>query len=167
MNLLLQGRQFVLDHFLVIWCTSFACTIAYGAWQLRKRRIHGPHFPDRSGVTVVFEEKWASGRSFKSWFTRFGGANNCLRVTLTSDELWITPHFPFSAFGKTIDLDHRIELTDLINVERRRKSVVRLEFVLSDEPTRIVELRLRKMDEFLAALTRSTTLGQVRSEAAY
>ena len=72
-------------------------------------------------------------------------------MTLTDDELWVTPHFPFSALGGKFDLDHRIRRDSIVRLDRKRKTI-RLSYVLPDGSDRTIELRLRKADEFSRAL---------------
>jgi hypothetical protein len=121
------------------------------AFMLWRRKVRGPRFPDRREVNVLFDERWTTGRSLKLLSTKMGGANNCLRVTVTDEELWAAPHFPFSAFASRFDLDHRIDRSRVTGVEHRGKSVV-VTFTLPDKQNRSVELRLRRQDEFMSAM---------------
>lgn len=131
---------------------GMAWGVAAMAFLLWRRKVHGPHFPARDEVHVLFDERWTSGRSFKSLLTRLGGANKCLRVTVTDDELWITPHFPFSAFAATYDLDHRARRDAVRHIERHRRNVT-IDFVGADGQEHRLELRLRDADGFVAALS--------------
>jgi hypothetical protein len=144
-------QQFVQNHFWLLYAASAAWCVIAMSYMLWRRRIRGPHFPDRRQVTVLYDEKWTSGRSLKSLFTRLCGANNCLRVTVTDQELWVTPHFPFSAFASKFDLDHRVRRGHIANVARNGKTIV-VNFAGPDEKTKSVELRLRRPDEFLSAM---------------
>jgi len=125
----------------------FVCTV----FMLWRRKIRGPHFPDRSEVNILFEERWTSGSSHKSRYTRLGGANNCLRVTVTDDELWVAPHFPFSAFAAQFDLDHRVRRDAITNVEQNGR-MIHVTFAVDDGVERLIVLRLRNADRFCAVL---------------
>ncbi len=120
-------------------------------YMLWRRKIRGPHFPYRNEVNILFEERWTSGRSHKSLFTRLGGANNCLRVTVTEDELWVAPHFPFSAFAAQFDLDHRVRRESITNIEQKRKMTC-VTFSIDDGNERTIDLRLRNADRFRTIL---------------
>lgn len=150
------AQQFVRDHFILLYGIAIVWTVIAVSFKLWRRKVRGPHFPSRDQVTILFEEKWTSGRSFKSLLTRFGGANNCLRATVTDDELWITLHFPFIVFASNWDLDHRIEKIAITSITRRRKGVT-VEFLMSDNQTRKIELRLRNPDTFLSALANTNS----------
>ena len=54
-------------------------------WRRKQRNL----FPDEA-KGVIYEEKMASGRSHKNWYSKLGGAKNCLRLVITDTELWIT-----------------------------------------------------------------------------
>ncbi len=83
-----------------------------------------------------------------------GGANNCLAVTVTDDELWVHPHFPFDAYACWLDLEHRVPLRLLTDVRRRGRRVA-VEYVSAEGELRTIELRMRKPDAFVAALLRA------------
>lgn len=146
-----QFQQVFWKGFPFLFAAAVVWNICAFTFLLWRRKVRGPHFPRRNEVNILFEERWTSGRSFKTFLTRIGGANNCLRVTLTDDELWVTPHFPFSALGGKFDLDHRIRRDSIVSMERNRK-MIRLSYILTDGDDRTIELRLRKADEFYRAL---------------
>ena len=103
----------------------------------------------------------ASGNSHKSWWTRLGGARNCLRVAVTDSEVWIRPFFPFSLLAGDFDLEHRIPRSSILAAELSSSSLIRsvlLDFRLADGSQRRVQLRLRDPDAFLAALKGSPPL---------
>ena len=126
------------------------------AFMLWRRKVRGPHFPARDEVNILFEERWTSGNSNKSLFTRLGGANNCLRVTVTEEELWITPHFPFNALAARIDLDHRVRREAITQVEPNGR-IVQVTFALDDGTERMVGLRLRNVEQFCSILSKDST----------
>ena len=99
----------------------------------------------------MFEERWTSGNSHKSLYTRLGGASNCLCVTVTDEELWVAPHFPFSALAAHFDLDHRVRRDAITNVEQDGK-IVRVTFSLDDGVERTLALRLRNPERIVADL---------------
>jgi hypothetical protein len=144
-------QDFLIAIFPFLFVGGFLWVIGCMAFMLWRRKTRGPHFPDRNDVNILFEERWTSGSSHKSLFTHLGGANNCLRVTVTDDELWIAPHFPFSAFAATLDFDHRVRRDAITSVEQNGK-VVRVTFALDDGDVRLIALRLRNADRFRAAL---------------
>lgn len=68
---------------------------------------------------IICRRTFLSGRH-KRWYNFFISARGCLTVTLTMDRLRIRPFFPFSLFGKSLDLDINIPVTDIQNIELRR-----------------------------------------------
>jgi hypothetical protein len=152
-------QQFIQNNFLLIWAAAVAWSVAAMAFMLWRRSRRGPHFPDRDDVHVLFEETWTSGRSYKTLFTRLGWANNCLRVIVTGDELWIAPHLPFSAMAWQFDLDHRIRRDAIKSIEQNGRKVT-IEFAVEEAQTRKVELKLRNPDEFLSAMESPISIDQ-------
>ena len=120
---------------------AWVATFAVLAW--RRRRRHPP-FPPRESVTVLFEERWTSGRSLRSWVTRIGGAGRCLRVTVTPDELWVALHMPFALLAGC-DLEHRIPRTNIRSVRRGRGRVT-VEFVANGPSANPATLELYLLD---------------------
>lgn len=129
--------------FALVW------NVLYFTYAFRRRAKRGSLFPDRKLVTILFEERWASGKSSAK---RFGGASNCLLVTITRTELWVTPHFPFSALAAKFDLEHRIPL-ELVSEVRRQGNAIDVFFSDRDGDSRSFRFRLRDPDTFLQALS--------------
>jgi len=153
-----QFQQLLIGIFPFLLVGAVVWVIGALAFTLWRRRIHGLHFPDRNDVNILFEERWTSGRSHKSLITRMGGANNCLRVTVTDDELWVVPHFPFSACAGLFDLDHRVLRDAITNVEQNGK-IVHVTFELADGEGQRMELRLRNADRFCEVLQSDVASG--------
>ncbi len=108
--------NFLTENFYFFIALCFGWSIGAFSWLYWKRMKRGL-FPKQDPTSILFEEKTASGRSHKNWYTKLGGAQNCLRILLTPKELWITPIFPFSALGGVFDLDHRIKRSDILSIE--------------------------------------------------
>jgi hypothetical protein len=150
--------QWIRDNFLLLFLAAFVVSVGQLIWLVVRRIRRGSIFPRRDTVAVLFEERWTSGRSFKSWITRYGGANNCLRVTVTEDEIWVTPHVPFNLFADKLDLEHRIPIRDVIRVAPKKRSV-ELEFRYPDGSTRTLELHLRRSADFLSSINPAAAAG--------
>jgi len=101
----------------------FAANGIFVAMILWRRHKYGPKFPDRKTVKIVFEETFASGRSMRNFMTMIGGTSRGLKITVTEEELWVRPFFPFGIFGYVYDLEHRIPLADVTAIESGRRSV--------------------------------------------
>lgn len=101
--------RFLEEHFLQIWFVFLAITLfnIVSLWYKRKKR--DSIFPNISQGQIIYKENFASGRSYKSLKTKLGNAQNCLSITVTRNELWIAPFFPFSLFAQMYDLEHRIK----------------------------------------------------------
>jgi hypothetical protein len=121
-------------------------------WRFyRHRQIS---FPPRDSVHVRFHEGTASGSSNKNFFTRLGGANHCLRVTVTDEEIWVRSYFLLDLIVD-VDLRHRIpreSVTSAQLAESRFGRRVLLDFRLPDGGSRRLSLHLRDPGRFLIAL---------------
>src|SRR5215831_19879752 len=71
------------------------CAIMF-ARGYRRYKTHRVVFPPLDAQTLRFREVGASGHSNKSMSERFGGAGNCLEVTVTDTEVWLRIIFPFN-----------------------------------------------------------------------
>ncbi len=146
--------NFLDEHFDVIFLLCAASTLASFAWLALKRTGQSPKFPAAPGA-ILFEEKTASGRSLKSWFTRLAGASNCLRLVITDAELWVMMPFPFSIFAAQGDLEHRISLRAIRSVTPQSSFLsksVRISYEGADLRQHVLELRPRHMDRFIEVL---------------
>ena len=118
--------------------------------KLKGRGVKSPPKED-----IVFEERTASGRSLKSWYTSMGGAQNCLVVTVTGAKLLVRPFFPFTLMflPEIFDLEHERGLKDLESV-KKEKDFLRDKVLISFQASGIhktIELRLRDADAFIQA----------------
>jgi hypothetical protein len=106
------------SHFKIKWLPVFLVLYfpVYIGVLLLRRHYRGPKFPPQNTVNVVFKERLASGSSHRNLIIRFGGASRCLTIVVTTEELWVTTFFPFTAIAGTYDLEHRIPLKDLTSV---------------------------------------------------
>jgi len=111
-------HKLIFDNFAIFFAFCALWTIGGFAWMLWRRKKRNL-FPDEA-KDVVYEERTASGRSHKNWYSKLGGAQNCLRLVITKTELWITPIFPFSALAGTFDLDHRIPLEKISSIDANK-----------------------------------------------
>jgi hypothetical protein len=143
--------HFIQNNFFIFLALALIWTIAWMAYFLWRRSRTGPQFPSLDQVTVLFRERFASGASHLTWITRLGGAQNCLSVTLTDSELWITTFFPFTAFAGFYDLEHRIPTIQLRSVQQNGKAVT-IDFDARDGDTWRVVLYLRRASEFMAVI---------------
>lgn len=133
----------------------FAVAVATLAWRFYRRHKRGIVFPPLESVRHVFHEGMASGSSHKNWWTRLGGARNCLRVTVTDTEVWIRSFFPFSLLAGDFDLEHRIPLSSISSAELSNSAFRRfvlLDFNFADGSNRRIQLFLRDPDAFLSSL---------------
>ena len=149
-----QIDTFVREHFSALFLLSVAWLVGNFGWRYYRHRQRGISFPPLTSVHVRFHEGTASGNSDKSFFSRFGGARNCLRVTVTDDEVWVRSFFPFYLITES-DLEHRIPRDAITSAQLARSTFRRsvlLDFRLPDGSSRRLSLFLRDPESFLAAL---------------
>ena len=148
--------KFIEAYFLELWLLCFGWILVVFTFKYFWQRSKG-HFPeDPASTSTVFSESFASGRSLKSWFTRLGGASNCLKVMLTRDRSIIRPLFPFLVLGPELDLVHSIPLTSLESIDKRTgsfRSCIRIRFKLPAGEQREIEIQSKKPGQLENALT--------------
>jgi hypothetical protein len=135
----------------------------FAAWvgtSLVYRASRGKPILYRRLASVRFRERSASGYSHHTWYTKIGGARNCLVVQLTDEELDIHPVMPFNWFflPEIYDLEFRVPVHQIVSVERRRKffaDCIEIEFTISDGNRKKVTLWLRHPENFVETLRRS------------
>jgi hypothetical protein len=110
---------------------------------------------------ILFHERFGSGSSHRNLMTKLGGAQNCLLVTVTDRELLVRPWFPFNMFflPEIYDLEHRIQIAQITSIRERRSwfglEFLDIEFGISPQASRRLSFRLRKKEDFLAALRKA------------
>jgi hypothetical protein len=104
---------------------------------------------------IVYQEYFASGASQKNFFTKLGGARNCLRLVVTRELLWVTSWFPFSLIAPIYDGVHLIPLKSISSVQPSRFfSTDSLLLSYADDSGRNHTLRLipKNREGFLTAI---------------
>jgi hypothetical protein len=148
-------HQFIQEHFALCFCFAVLWVLSFGTWRFFRHRKHGISFPPLESVRVQFHESGASGRSLKSPITRFGGASNCLLVTVTDKEVWVRTFFPFNLLARDFDLEHRIPREAITRAGLRvgwSRRQIELEFRDASGMPRQLLLSLRNPDAFLTVL---------------
>jgi hypothetical protein len=135
----------------VLWVVGWA---AYFAWRRHRR---GPIHPPFGASDVRFIERFASGFSHKSLFTRFGGAHNALVVRVLRDGLLIEPIpiFKWIMPPGFNDLEHYVPKKDIVSVEPTSSfgiKALKLSFRDRGGLVHTLELALRKSEDFRLAL---------------
>jgi hypothetical protein len=132
--------------------------VGFGYRYHRHKRT-GIVFPDIPAASIRFGERAASGCSYKTMFTKLGGARNCLHVTVTDTKVWIRTVFPFSVLVQQFDLEHRIPRASITSVPPKQSAFVRtilLDYRDDRGQTHRLWLALKKPDDFLKALSLQT-----------
>jgi hypothetical protein len=156
----MQPLQDFLQHnfiWLFLFCFVWVF-VAFGFLYYRHKRtgIVFPHVPPES---MRFEERAASGCSYRTVFTKLGGAGNCLQVTVTDTEVWTRTFFPFSVLARQFDLEHRIPRASITSVQPKQSAFVRtilLDYRDERGQTHRLSLALKRPDDFLRALSLQT-----------
>lgn len=144
------------DVFLAVWLAGMLLIWPPWIWfNINSRRTRGEPLIPRPPTGAAFCELRASGRAHG---TLLGRASNCLLVTITGDELWITPTFPFNLIAPygLMGLEHRVSRSQVKFVEMGDSlfgASVLIDIPRPNAPSRRVELRLMDHKSFLAALS--------------
>jgi hypothetical protein len=138
--------NFLGDHFDLLFALALLWTALWMGYGLWRRSRRGPHFPRVRDVSVVFRDDFVGVR-----WPKPSSARGCMIVIVTTDELWVTTCFPFTAVAGFYDLERRIPLSTITNVQRDGKWFY-LDFTRGDGSPNNIALRIRNGNQFLAAL---------------
>ena len=136
-----------------LWFVGCAATAgaALLVWAAIRARRNRPRF---NPADVLFQEWFASGCSDRDWYTRFSGANNCLRIVVTRDFVWVAPWFPFNLLAPLLDLEHVIPRSAITGVTCKPGFWLTLVLVTFTDPSGDVRC-LRLCSTHTAAFHRS------------
>jgi hypothetical protein len=147
--------RFIVRNFFWLFLFAIVWLSCWFGWFYYKHKKTGIVFPPLPDTGVYFHEGTASGSSHRTVFTRLGGANRCLRVTVTGTEVWVRPSPPFNIFAQIFDMAHRIPRASIVRVQPGKTLWVRrLILDYRDQTGQIhrLSLALRDPDAFLRAL---------------
>jgi len=141
-------------HPVFLWLSiiSSVALLGYLVWLYVSALRAKPRFVQ---ADVVFQEWFASGNSQKNFFTKIGGARNCLRLVVTGSFLWVTSWFPFSLFAPFYDMEHVIPLGSITSVRHSLlfgKPTVLLTFVANNGVSRSLRLAPKNPEDFCKSL---------------
>ena len=148
--------QWLASNFDSFFVFGVAWFLFWLAASIVYRKVRGKRVLIPAKHEVVFEEKGASGRSLKTWWTRLGGASNCLIVSVTRSRLIIRPIFPFTLLfiPEIYDLEHSIGLVEITNIDVQPSAFRQVAVVEFQERQQLrrIEITLRNPDRFLQAV---------------
>ncbi|HEY7182225.1 MAG TPA: hypothetical protein VIC84_12430 [Blastocatellia bacterium] len=141
---------------------SYSLSVLMCAYILCKYILAVRNRPRIQKTDILYQEWFASGRSTKNILTQLGGWNNCVRLVITKDLLWVTSWFPFSIFAPACDMEHVIPLDWITEVEHNRGFTkgIRLTYVGENGAVRSLELVPRNEESVLRAMEDSLELSQ-------
>jgi hypothetical protein len=154
--MLLDWREFLAENLDLLWLLMLGWLILSFAFKYFWHRSKGRFFDDPPDSAVIYSEGFASGRSLKSWWTRLGGASNCLKVMLTAERFFVRPIFPFLILGPDLDLIHNVPLKHIESAFHRDGLLqrgIRIRFRLTDGSVREIDIISKKPDQFETALS--------------
>jgi hypothetical protein len=138
---------------LVAYVLLSAAVFAFLVWRSLAARRNRPKI---AKADIVYQENFASGVSQKNALTQVGGANNCLRLVVTKEILWVTSWFPFSLLTGIYDLEHVVPIRHIVSVQTLASSP-RAGLLLSYADDRganhSLKLYPKNRDAFLRALS--------------
>ena len=109
MNKLFQFLASNFNSFFLVCVLWVVGNVLFTLWRRGKK-------PKINKENVLYEERWQSGRSFRSFFTQFGGARNCLNTIFFKDHIVVKLHFPFYLFYPgLLGLEHTIPYRRIIS----------------------------------------------------
>lgn len=139
----------------LLWL-SFVPGIVFIGYMIQRHIAAIRARPTFTKQDIVYQEFFASGASQKNFLTKLGGAQNCLRLVVTREWLWVTSWFPFSLIAPIYDLAHVIPLTAITSVTPSRAffaETLLLTYADSSGQSHSLKLIPKNRDRFLAAIT--------------
>jgi hypothetical protein len=153
------------NAFEFILCVIVGILASAPAVMIVRRRRYGVKFPSLDASRVLYRERWASGRSHRSFWTRLSSVSNYLSVAIVDGEVRVWVTFPFGFLGYELDLEHRIPIRSIRGLEQRPYFFNRvpfldwligralvLDYTDDDGQSHRIELALHRSIEFLKAL---------------
>jgi hypothetical protein len=149
--------KFMDENFSTFFSIGVAWIVLVIVASLIYRSRKQKQLPDIPDADLRFSELGASGRSYKNFITKLGGARGCLVVKLGRQGLLVRPFFPFNLMflPEIYDLEHFIPREKIRNVKPVKGffgKYVLIDFETERGQQKRIELRLRKQDEFLKAM---------------
>jgi hypothetical protein len=144
------------------WISSFLFILmcAYIAYKYFLALQNRPRIQKND---ILYQEWFASGCSTKNILTQFGGWNNCVRLVITKDLLWVTSWFPFSLLTPAYDMEHVIPLRWITEVESKRSGMwkgLSLTYIDANGASHTLKLVPRNEEDFLRAIGDSQGVSQ-------
>jgi hypothetical protein len=134
--------------FMTIWVLMAAFALIAGFLKGKKALSI---FPDISSERIIFRDKFASGYSTYSFWTRIGSARNVLDIVVTEKELWLKSTIMFAGIMSYYDLINKIALNNIIAVNKKGQGI-ELEFKTDSGKIKQVVILSKKPIDFLKAL---------------
>ncbi len=85
------------------------------------RLLYGIRFPAKESVHILHQDSFASGATSRRYLIFQAGGAYCLKITISTEEIWVSTWFPFTSIIELCGLEHRILLRDIVNVNVVRK----------------------------------------------
>jgi hypothetical protein len=146
----------LVNTFLVIWFTLTAGMVIFVYWRGKSNQAHNAVLNTLAGASALYSDSFCSGRSLKSFRTRFGGARNCLKVVVTQDDLFVLAPIRFLVFfTEKFDLEHAIakrSITQFSMFRVMRQPGYRVTYISQSGEVRTIELWPRRPKEFEQAM---------------
>jgi hypothetical protein len=81
---------------------------------------------------VLYASSHSSGRSLKSWRTRWGAAKNCLKIVVTEDFLYTSVPDPLlRTITRKYDLEHQIHKSSIETITPKRRLLSRRSYIIA------------------------------------
>lgn len=151
----------------VLFWLSFLPSIVFFGYGIRVYLLALRNRPRIAKGDIIYKENSASGCSQKNFITKIGGANNCLRLVVTRELLWVTAWGPFLAFAAFYDLSHVIPLKSISSVETSRwfgRETLLLSYRDDIGKTHSLRLIPKDRERFLSAIQHRPILSEVKNE---
>lgn len=144
------------SQFLWLWPIAPIWVAGVIGFSIFRRKNAGKALFPKPAEGATFIERGASGRSLMNFWSRIGGARNCLIVSVTRTDIFITPMFPFNLMflPDIYGLELQVERESIVTVEQRSGFLGSTVIVRWGQGNAF-ELQLRNPDDFMRAVGKS------------
>jgi hypothetical protein len=146
----------LVDAILIGWFVLTAGMITFVYLRSRSNQDHNAVLETLANASALYSDSFCSGRSLKSFRTKFGGARNCLKVVVTRDELFVLAPIRFLVyFTEKFDLEHSIakkSISEFAKFRRLQLPGYRVTYISQNGEAHTIELWPRRPKEFEQAM---------------
>jgi hypothetical protein len=147
----------IVEVVLMIWVVITAGLVTFVYLRSKADPDHRAILDQLDDAPALYSDRFCSGRSLRSFRTKYAGARNCLRVVVTSENLFVLAPVQFLVyFTEKLDLEHAIPksaIREFQKIHRFLQTRYRVSYEGRGGEMRTIELSPRRLKEFEEAMS--------------